>query len=290
MKEQPLVSVLMPSYNSEKYIGIAIQSVLDSTYSNFELIITDDNSTDDTYKIASSFQEKDNRVHVYLNDKNYGDYPNRNKAASYARGKYLKFVDHDDYIYPYGLEQLVFYMEQFPEAGYGLCSLNQDGNIVYPYQLSPKETYERHYFHATLFHKAPLSSIIRKEAFDTLNGFTGKPLLGDFEFWHIISQQYPVVLMPHGIVWYRKHESQESRKLIDNPMQQFNYLIVGQQLIESEKCPLDDEGKQEVISQYQKKQAKAIFSAFRKGYFKECLLMRKSAKMTFLNVIFKFLN
>ena len=76
MNEKPFVSVLMPAYNSEKFIGIAIKSVLDSTYTNFELIITDDNSTDNTYKIAKSFQEKDARVKVFLNDKNYGDYPN----------------------------------------------------------------------------------------------------------------------------------------------------------------------------------------------------------------------
>lgn len=290
MKNQPLVSVLMPSYNSEKFIGFAIQSVLDSTYTNFELIITDDNSTDNTYKIAKSFEEKDSRVIVYLNDKNYGDYPNRNKAASYARGKYLKYVDHDDFIYPYGLEQLVYYMEQFPEAGYGLCSLNQDDKLIYPYQLSPKETYERHYFHSSLFHKAPLSSIIKKEVFDALNGFTGKPLLGDFEFWHLISQQHPLVLMPHGIVWYRKHENQESRKLINNPLQSFNYLIIGQELIESKNCPFDNEEKKKVVQKYKINQARAIVSAFKNGFWKEGIMMKRRSQMTYLNIMIKFLK
>ncbi len=113
---EPLVSVLMASYNSEDYIAVAIQSVLKSTYKNFELIITDDNSTDGTYAIAKAYEAKDNRVKVIRNAENYGDYPNRNQAASYATGKYLKYVDHDDYIYPYGLEQLVYYMEQFPDV------------------------------------------------------------------------------------------------------------------------------------------------------------------------------
>ncbi|GAB3663604.1 hypothetical protein GCM10028791_39020 [Echinicola sediminis] len=90
LKKEPLVSVLMPAYNSEAYIGIAIQSVIDSTYQNWELIITDDNSTDNTLEIARSFEKNDDRVKVILNDKNYGDYPNRNKAASHAQGKYLK--------------------------------------------------------------------------------------------------------------------------------------------------------------------------------------------------------
>jgi glycosyltransferase involved in cell wall biosynthesis len=69
----PLVSVLMTSYNREKYIGEAIESVLESTYNNFELIIVDDCSTDNTVKIAKSFAEKDARVKVFCNDKNPGD-------------------------------------------------------------------------------------------------------------------------------------------------------------------------------------------------------------------------
>ena len=78
----PLVSVLITSYNREKYIGDAIQSVLDSTYKNFELIIVDDMSTDNSVGIAKSFEKKDNRIKVYINEANLGDYPNRNKAAS----------------------------------------------------------------------------------------------------------------------------------------------------------------------------------------------------------------
>ncbi|MEJ0081053.1 MAG: glycosyltransferase family A protein [Puia sp.] len=93
----------MTCYNREKYIGEAIESVLASSYSNLELIIVDDHSSDDTVNIGRAYAEKDNRVNVYLNEKNLGDYPNRNKAASYARGEFLKYVDSDDYIYPWGL-------------------------------------------------------------------------------------------------------------------------------------------------------------------------------------------
>src|SRR4051812_47750099 len=93
----PLVSVLMTSYNREKYIAQAIESVIASTYSNLELIIVDDCSKDSTVSIARSYAENDKRVKVYVNEKNLGDYPNRNKAASYATGKYLKYVDADDY-------------------------------------------------------------------------------------------------------------------------------------------------------------------------------------------------
>src|SRR5260370_37746092 len=94
--EKPLVSVLMTAYNREKYIAQAIESVLASTYTNFELIIVDDRSTDYSVEIARGYERKDKRVRVHVNEKNLGDYPNRNKAASYAVGKYIRYLDSDD--------------------------------------------------------------------------------------------------------------------------------------------------------------------------------------------------
>ena len=68
------------------------------------MIIVDDVSQDDTYSVAMRYAEQDSRISVYKNDTNLGDYPNRNMAASYAKGKYLKYLDADDKLYPYGLE------------------------------------------------------------------------------------------------------------------------------------------------------------------------------------------
>ena len=92
MEQNNLVSVLMTSYNREKYIAEAIESVLASSYTNFELIIVDDHSADNSFTIAKEFEKKDSRVRVFKNEKNLGDYPNRKYAASLATGKYLKFV------------------------------------------------------------------------------------------------------------------------------------------------------------------------------------------------------
>ena len=83
----PLVSVLMTAYNREKYIAEAIESVLASTYTFFELIIVDDCSTDNTVLIAKSYQERDPRIKLFVNKQNLGDYPNRNVAASFASGE-----------------------------------------------------------------------------------------------------------------------------------------------------------------------------------------------------------
>ncbi len=77
---QSLISILMTAYNREHYITEAIESVLASTYQNWELIIVDDGSKDDTVSIAKSYAAEDARIKVHVNEKNLGDYPNRNRA------------------------------------------------------------------------------------------------------------------------------------------------------------------------------------------------------------------
>jgi glycosyltransferase involved in cell wall biosynthesis len=245
----PVVSVLMTAFNRERYIGDAIESVLASTFTDLELIIVDDGSRDRTVEVAQGFAMKDRRVRVYVNEKNLGDYPNRNKAASYATGKYLKYVDADDYIYPWGVELLVRMMEKFPEAGWGLCSLPQVKERPYPFQLSPKEAYEHHYFGPGLFHKAPLSAILVRSAFEKLGGFSGMRMVGDSEMWHRMAMHYPVVLMPDGMVWYREHDSQEA-----NSIRQFvvTYEEVVYKALKDPRCPLSKEQVRQVVSRRKK--------------------------------------
>ena len=284
---QPLVSVLMTVYNREKYIAQAIESVINSTYQNWELIIVDDRSKDRSVEIARKYEFKDTRIKVYINEHNLGDYPNRNKAASYALGKYIKYVDADDMIYPYGIEQLVYYMEQFPNAGYGLCSLEQDSEKIFPFQLDPTKAYQRHYFKTPLFHKAPLSAIIKKEVFDKVGGFTGKRMLGDFEMWHILSQHYPVVLMPHGIAWYRVHDEQEMSLHRSDPMEPFKYLLIAKELVASDKCPLNKKEKEEAQHIIAKKMAKSILSAGKHHSIKKAIQMKKFANHSIISVFSK---
>lgn len=285
----PLVSVLMTVYNREKYIAAAIESVLASTYTNWELIIVDDQSNDNSVGIAQSYAKKDQRIEVYINQKNLGDYPNRNQAAAYAKGKYLKYVDADDLIYPYGLEQLLYYMEQFPEAGYGLCSLPQDKFDIFPFQLTPEKAYQRHYLEQALFYKAPLSSIIKTKAFIKAGRFTGKRMLGDFEMWNILSREFPVVLMPHGIVWSREHEEQEMADHRNDPALPFNLLVLAEELLENKACPLSAEDKRRAIEKNKKQQATAILSAMKNHSLKKGKeLLNKSKLSLRQTLLFKF--
>lgn len=274
---KPLVSVLMTVYNREKYIAEAIKSIINSTYTNWELIIVDDKSKDDSVEIAKSYADKDPRIQVYVNKNNLGDYPNRNKAASYAKGKYLKYVDADDIIYPYGLEQLVYYMEQFPKAGYGLCSLMQDKLKIFPFQLGPREAYQRHYFEEPLFHKAPLSSIINKDVFFKVGGFSGKQHLGDFEMWNLLSQNYGVVLMPIGIVWYREHDDQQMNDNRKDPFVPYKYLLLAVKLLNSSECPLLENERKVAIGLIENKISRSILSAAKHHSLKKGIELKRAS-------------
>jgi glycosyltransferase involved in cell wall biosynthesis len=269
----PLVSVLMTSYNREKYIAVAIESVLNSTYKSFELIIVDDCSNDKTVNIATSYATRDERIRVYVNEKNLGDYPNRNQAASYAKGKYLKYVDADDLIYPTGLEVLVSMMEQFPDAGYGLCSLNPDKKQIFPFELSPGDAYRYHYFGPGLFHKAPLSAIFRIDAFKAVGGFTGKQHVGDFEMWHLLSRENRVVLMPQGIVWYREHADQQMAANRTNPLIPFKYFVLAKELITA-RCPLSEKEKKVVVKMINRTIVKMIMGRVKRLDFSKAKEMK----------------
>ncbi|MCG2462594.1 glycosyltransferase family 2 protein [Flavobacteriaceae bacterium F89] len=276
----------MTVYNREKYIAKAIESVLASTYRNWELIIVDDQSNDNSCSIAMSYAQKDTRIKVYINNENLGDYPNRNQAASYAKGKYLKYVDSDDLIYPFGLEQLVFYMEQFPMAGYGLCSLDQDDKRIFPFQLSPLETYRRHYIHKiSVFHKAPLSSIIVRDVFLQEGGFSSVRHYGDSELWHRLSKKYKVVLMPGGLVWSRVTDGQEAAIRSNNPANALKTFQSAKRHIKSENCPLLGKEKEVVLKLYNQRIASVVLSAFKRHGWKKGMEMQGMSDMNLVEVI-----
>lgn len=271
--EQPLVSILMTAYNRGKYIAEAIESVLSSTWQDFELIIVDDVSQDDTYLIAMQYAEQDGRIRVYKNDVNLGDYPNRNMAATYATGKYLKYLDADDKLYPYGLEIMIRSMEDNPTAQWGLMSIPQDNDRQFPFLLQPVEIYRRHYFnnkrsvnYPHLFHKAPLSSIIKKKVFDEVGGFKNVRHYGDSDLWQRLAMYYPVLVMQDGLVWWRggdsSQESSKRKKKLHLPIITINNFIEN---IRHKDCPLSDKEKEEAVAICCKRADKIILHHLKHG-------------------------
>lgn len=109
-----LVSIIMPSYNTAKYISESVSSILRQTYTNWELIIVDDCSTDGTDDVVRPFLQ-DSRIRYIKNDKNSGAAVSRNRALREAAGKWIAFLDSDDLWHPEKLERQIRFME---ETGY----------------------------------------------------------------------------------------------------------------------------------------------------------------------------
>jgi len=106
------VSIITPSYNSEKYISETIQSVLDQTCQDWEMIIVDDVSTDDSPQIIEQYTQKDSRIKLIRSKQNSGPARARNKAIKEAGGKYIAFLDSDDVWFPEKLEKQVMFMKE----------------------------------------------------------------------------------------------------------------------------------------------------------------------------------
>jgi len=121
--DSPKVSVLIPSYNYAHYIEEAIDSVLSQTYQNFELIIVDNCSTDNTKEVVEQYIQKDSRIKLVINDVNIGMYRNYNKALLLANGEYIKFLNADDKLHEKCLEIFV-----------GILDTNKDVSVVTSYR------------------------------------------------------------------------------------------------------------------------------------------------------------
>lgn len=107
-----LVSIIIPVYNGEKTIQKTIQSVLSQSYSNIEIILVDDCSTDNTIKVITQLTQKDNRIHFFQNTQNRGVAHTRNFACSVATGDYLAFLDSDDLWHKEKLAKQLNYMQK----------------------------------------------------------------------------------------------------------------------------------------------------------------------------------
>jgi glycosyltransferase involved in cell wall biosynthesis len=126
---QPLVSVCIPAYKNAEFIGATLESVLNQTYRNLEIIITDDRSPDETISVARRFS--DPRIRLFENTANLGVGGNWNEALSHATGKYVKLMGADDLIYPQCIERQVEALENPDHANVVLAVCNTD--IINPF-------------------------------------------------------------------------------------------------------------------------------------------------------------
>lgn len=125
MQNNPLISVIVPVYNVERYLKKCIRSIINQTYKNLEIILVDDGSSDNSGKICDEFAQKDNRIKV-IHKTNGGQADARNKALDIMSGEWVSFVDSDDFISIYYIENLLSLAKK---TGVGIASTSFETNL-----------------------------------------------------------------------------------------------------------------------------------------------------------------
>lgn len=180
---QPLVSIGMPVYNGSEYIRVAIDSILNQTFTDFELIISDNASEDDTQAICEQYAERDGRVKYSRLDENLGAMPNFNRVFELSNGTYFKWASHDDWISPKYLERCVEAMEadEGIALAYGqMCRLDGQENtrvLVHEPAEIVRSTDVASRFHESLWKLKfyPIFGLFRSSVFADTMGLTNNP-------------------------------------------------------------------------------------------------------------------
>jgi glycosyltransferase involved in cell wall biosynthesis len=213
MSNQPRVSVLLTSFNRERYIAEAIESVLAQTLADFELIVCDDQSSDGTVDIINDYARRDARIRLSVNSRNLGDYANRRHVATLARGCFLKYHDSDDVMYPHCLATMVEPLDAEPRAAFALSGSRSWPGGPCPMLLTPQLAYQREFLGAGLFQQGPASALFRADVFRELGGFPEIDYAGDYLFWLRACRTVNVLLVPGDLFYYRVHAGQELQKV-----------------------------------------------------------------------------
>jgi glycosyltransferase involved in cell wall biosynthesis len=263
----PRVSVLLTAYNRAPYIGSSIESVLAQTLGDFELIITDDRSSDGSVDIAEAYARRDSRIRLFRNERNLGDYANRNHAASLATGEFLKFHDSDDVLYPPCLEAMVSLLSAAPTAGFALSSNCAWPGGPVPMLSPPRLSYQREFLGFGMFNAGPAGALFRTDIFRALGGFEDHGAASDTIFWLRACAKYAVLLLPADLFWYRVHSGQSlqsdaaARAYALVPRHQWRELA-------SAECPLTPDERVQARRNVAFSTAKQIWRAIRRGELK----------------------
>jgi glycosyltransferase involved in cell wall biosynthesis len=213
----PLVSVTMPSYQHARFLGAAIESVLNQTYENLELIIVDDGSTDGSLEIARSYEAKDSRVRVltHENHANRGISETANLACSVINGEFWTGACSDDVMYPYRLEDQVRALEARPDAAwvYGYADvIDADGQIVPGERFIGVDITQGDPLEELLFtNRIPgMTVLARREAIKNLR-HAASLVYSDWHYWlRLAARHRPLYLGDRPTGQYRRHASNTS--------------------------------------------------------------------------------
>lgn len=207
MKNNGLVSVIMPSYNTAKYIAESIESIMNQTYPYWELIIVDDCSTDDTDSVVAEYLS-DTRIRYLKNEKNSGAAISRNYALREAKGKWIAFLDSDDVWLPEKLETQIAFMQEndykFTCTDY---RIRLNGTWLPYIYTSPKVITRRKLFNYCYFSTI---TVIYDREFVGLVQIENLRKNNDYAMWFEVTKKTPCYRFPKCLSYYYKHDDSVS--------------------------------------------------------------------------------
>jgi glycosyltransferase involved in cell wall biosynthesis len=189
----PRVSVIIPSYNCARYLGRAIDSVCEQTYKDYEIVLVDDGSTDDTKDVAMQYGGKV----TYLYQQNQGLSAARNQGISKASGELLAYLDADDAWYPEKLERQVAFLDAHPECGMvhsEMSIINEQDEVLHVrfYEETKRAVPQGYCLPQLLLrcHIQPVTVVERRNVFDLVGGFEKQLLVAqDYLHWIMIAAE-----------------------------------------------------------------------------------------------------
>ena len=209
-RNPPAVSVILPAFNAEKYLGEAVDSILSQTFADFELIVVNDGSTDRTLEILRD--NSDNRIRIVSNDNNLGPAKSMNKGISEARGRYIARQDADDISLPERLQKQFEYMEKHPEVavlGTGRQTITGSGKIKVNDPPMKSPTFEDMLKSSRIV--GP-SVMIRKTCLDEVGGYDDFfRQADDYDLWLRLTKKYPAVNLQENVYAIRRNTASLSR-------------------------------------------------------------------------------
>lgn len=206
------ISVIIPVYNGSNYLREAIESVLSQSYTNLEIIVVDDGSTDDTWQIIASYEPKVKGI----SKKNGGVASAFNGGIQQSTGKYIAFLSHDDIFYPSKLEKQILYLQQHPEFSgcyTNYAEINAEGKVIrhvnvpwYPREKALLTTFKSSYINGSTL-------IAERRVFDKVGLFSEDlKFTQDTEMWFRILLHFDLGHVPDILGGYRLHGAQDSKK------------------------------------------------------------------------------
>lgn len=245
----PLISVIMSVYNGETYLAEAVESVINQTFANFELIVINDCSSDSTGSILAELSSKDSRIKVHTNEVNLRLPASLNKAISLCQGKYVARMDADDICLPDRLEKQYQFMEEHPDVALSSCRFMTVKNGVYASGGAGGRC-DNDALRAMLLVANPIlhpGVIAKAEVMKQLCYDETLTCTEDLELWtRIVMANLKIQILPECLMIYRLHDKQITSTTLDR--QHTEVLKIQETYYRSLLAEMDDQTKTFYIS------------------------------------------